>query len=169
MPTRRLFLCNCSLLAAAVSVSPPIALGALSPPNEVPLDSISLEAFVQQVNTIFTVATHAGSMIRLELSKVHTPAPLKAAVADSPDSGNEKFTLTFRGRLDQPMEQDTYRFSHPALGSFSLFIVPIVVLDLDYCYYEAVFNRLAQNVTPNTSPEPVLLPKRGTFRKLRSN
>ena len=41
------------------------------------------------------------------------------------------------------MEQDTYNFTHPTLGCFAIFIVPIGLGDAQHCYYEAIFNRPA--------------------------
>ncbi|MBE7559189.1 hypothetical protein HS125_09695 [bacterium] len=49
------------------------------------------------------------------------------------------FSLIFRGPLEHPLPQKTHPFSHPALGAFDLFIVPVGRDEAGFLY-EAVFN-----------------------------
>lgn len=162
MPTRREFLLNCTTLAAGVAIAPVAVFGGISPITEVSLDSLSMGVFVRQVNTMFTAIGNDGAMIQLELTKVQTPQPSKASSIRRADAGNEKFSLTFRGSLDQPLEQNTYMFAHNAIGCFSIFIVPIVVNDQEYCYYEAVFNRPGRQPSLVVSPKVVTRPGQRT-------
>lgn len=162
MPTRREFLLNCTTLAAGVAIAPVAVFGGNSPITEVSLNSISMGMFIRQVNTTFTVIGNQGEMVNLELTKVQTPAPSKTSNLRRADAGNEKFSLTFRGSLDQPLEQNTYLFAHNAIGCFSIFIVPIVVIDPGYCYYEAVFNRPGRQPSMVVSPNVVARPGQRT-------
>lgn len=154
MSTRREFLLNCTALAAGIAIAPVSSLGAISPVTEVSLDSISMAKFIELMNTTFTAIGSEGETTNLELTKVQTPPPAKTSRRRPADAGNEKFSLTFRGSLDQPMSQNTYLFAHQNIGYFSLFIVPIVVTDRGYCYYEAVFNRSSRKAAPIVSPTP---------------
>jgi hypothetical protein len=52
------------------------------------------------------------------------------------------FSLTFRAGARDTVSQGTYKFVHPALGRFSLFIVPGAP-SADGTIYEAVINHLA--------------------------
>lgn len=162
MPTRREFLLNCTTLAAGVAIAPVTVFGGASPITEVSLDSIHMGMFIRQVNTTFTVIGSEGAMIDLMLTKVQTPQPSKTSSLRRADSGNEKFSLTFRGSLDQPLDQNTYLFTHNAIGCFSIFIVPIVVNDQEYCYYEAVFNRPGRQPSLVVSPKVVARPGQRT-------
>ena len=51
------------------------------------------------------------------------------------------FSILFRIRSDQPLEQNTYTFLHQNIGTFPLFIVPVGI-DKKGRLYEAIFNRL---------------------------
>jgi hypothetical protein len=53
----------------------------------------------------------------------------------------EQFALTFRGPRDPYVGQGTFPLTHPVMGSFDLFLVP-VAQDAEGFLYEAVFNRL---------------------------
>ncbi len=152
MSTRRKFLLNCTAIAAGITIAPISSLGGIAPVTEVPLDSISMAKFAAMMNTTFTVIGSEGETTSLELTKVQTPPPAKTSCRRPADAGNEKFSLTFRGSLDQPLSQNTYLFAHQNIGCFSLFIVPIVIADQGYCYYEAVFNRPSRKPTPIVSP-----------------
>jgi hypothetical protein len=168
MPNRREFLLNCAALAAATAVSPAAAWGTVSSPAEVSLDAISLEEFFRQMNTLFILLPSEGAVVNLELIQVRDLLPLKSSWANSPDAGNEKFSLTFRGPREQPLEQNTYMFAHQAIGCFSLFIVPVVVADQDQCYYEAVFNRPVPKNLTSVRPERVSPRQRKALRPPRS-
>lgn len=139
MQTRRKFLRDCSLAAVAVSVSPATAWsqshgGGLVLPAEP-----GFAEFAGQVNSFFRV--RAGfNTVRLLLVAA---TPLSSATADAPDAGNEKFTLRFRGPVEQSLGQDTYRFDHARLGRLFIFIVPTGWQDTMHCHYAAIFDRPA--------------------------
>jgi hypothetical protein len=54
------------------------------------------------------------------------------------DAGRQPFTLLLHGPLEPVVPQATYRFDHPALGPFDMFIVPVGP-EGQAMRYEAVF------------------------------
>lgn len=106
------------------------------------LADFTLATFVDLVGTEFRV--DFGGENELETTLVdardltHPSAP--SSPERDPRHGNS-FALHFRG-LGQPLlPQGTYHFTHDALGTFPLFIVPIG-RDRSGTTYEAIFNRL---------------------------
>ncbi|MGR3278425.1 DUF6916 family protein [Acaryochloris marina NIES-2412] len=80
----------------------------------------------------FQVLTDQGERLYLQLDQVK-------------DQGQsnflEQFSLTFRGRKGQSLDQGTYQFEHRQLGQFSLFIVPSGQPNQS-AYYQATFSHL---------------------------
>ena len=67
-------------------------------------------------------------------------------VEAKPGSGHgrgsgERFALLLAGGLEQPLQQGTHDFEHPALGAFELFITPVITASVELRMYEAVINR----------------------------
>jgi hypothetical protein len=89
-------------------------------------------AFSQLTGTWFQVRNSRGSEQFLTLVQT---------TAGSAQPGLEAFILLFQGTARNAIGQGTYRFSHPRLGSFEMFIVPKPG-DGTRVYYEALFNRL---------------------------
>ena len=88
-----------------------------------------------------TFAPHVGSAFRVHVGDGALELTL-AAVSDvrlSPRA--EVFSLEFHGPASAPLPQAEYRFDHPVVGEFALFIVP-VGREEDLLQYQAVFNRL---------------------------
>ena len=137
MQTRRKFLRDCSLAAAAASLGPAVAWGQ-NPAGRISApDWPGLAQFAGQVNTSFLVRTGFDT-VRLLLVRAN---PFSAASLDAEDAGNEKFSLLFRGPAQKPLEQNTYQFDHPRLGRLFIFIVPAGWLGTSYCFYGAIFDR----------------------------
>ena len=136
MQNRRQFLRDCSL-AAAASLVPVAALAQSHARRVAGHDDPGFARFAGQLNTPFFVqaGTQTIKLLLVEASTFSSTSP------DAEDAGNEKFYLLFRGPVQQPLEQNTYRFDHPHLGRFSIFIVPIGCLDASHCHYEAIFDR----------------------------
>jgi hypothetical protein len=90
--------------------------------------------FTKNQNTAFAVQhPHWGNVI-VEL----------ISVSDLRETPRQSmFSLIFRGRSDQPLEQGLYPMTHETMGTESLFLVPIG-RELDGFRYEAVFNNLVQ-------------------------
>lgn len=96
------------------------------------LSQMHYSTFEALKNQTFQVLTDQGERFRLQLDQVK-------------DQGQsdllEQFSLTFRGKKGQSLDQGTYRFEHPHLGQFSLFIVPSGQPNHN-TYYQAAFSRL---------------------------
>jgi len=93
-------------------------------------DSLTQEAFAQNLNTKFQVSVDDTNQAELELAEVSELKQFKA---------HEQFAVVFRGPLDLFMGQGMRSFDHDRLGRFELFIVPIRQDGAGY-YYEAVFS-----------------------------
>lgn len=87
--------------------------------------TLTVDRFAKLLNETFGVEAEAG---RLDL-----------VLTEASARGGRAFSLVFRGPRAQPLEQRTYAFSHPAMGTVNIFIVPIGA-DRDSMLYEAVFN-----------------------------
>lgn len=125
------------------SASPPAAPARLAAPTDWvarlrpggpdPLARLTLDSFTPHVGTTFQVATQDG------------PVAVELVAARGspyyPDKPELCFSLLFRAAPDAPLGALTYEFSHPRLGTFPLFITPVLGKP-DGRYYEAVFNRL---------------------------
>ena len=91
------------------------------------------EIFRAQVDTLFLVQHDAD---RIELRLVD--------VADERvGRGIQQFSLLFHGPADRALSQGTHEFHHGALGSLSLFIVPVVGSNHERIVYQACFSRPA--------------------------
>src|SRR5579872_7360240 len=141
MPTRREFLLNCSAVAVASSVTPATVFGAPLRFKEVPLERVSFSAFATCLNALFQVQDDSGLAVTLQLVEVQPAPPSPPATLPAADAANEKFSLLFRGPLNQPLEQDSYSFECRGIGRFVMFIVPVASTETGHCYYEAIFNR----------------------------
>ena len=143
--TRRKFLFDCSATAMAAMVVPGgVLAGAVRPAaNPPPLENISQATFSGQLNTPFEIHTEAAGVIRVVLDEVRSKAcqPPKPGRRPPQDAGHEKFSLVFSGSRAELLEQNTYTFKHPVLGTFDLFIVPILTRHPRKIDYETVFNR----------------------------
>ena len=96
--------------------------------------SLTHEAFSQNANSKFQAQLDENTPVELELVEV---TELKVYPRQ------EEFTLTFRGPLNQFLDQGVRPFRHDQMGEFELFIVP-VKQDAEGFYYEAVFNRIRE-------------------------
>ena len=108
---------------AKVVVGRSITMAGFSGENTKRLAGFTKDAFAPYVNTNFRIKTNSGT-VDLRLSKI---TDLKA-VSKIPAriAGKESFSLLFVSSSKAPfLEQETYVFEHQALGSFSLFLVPV--------------------------------------------
>ena len=98
------------------------------------LSRLSQADFTRYLRTNFSIRMSTKIAWKVELYQV---IENKAGTTQ----GLKNFSLFFRGRHDNPLRQNTYRFEHPQLGTFNLFIGPAGSSG-DMKQYEAVFNRL---------------------------
>jgi hypothetical protein len=92
----------------------------------------SLEAFVAQLNSKFTMKWQAGTL-QTELELV------EATELDS-SARIEQFSLIFKANQEAPPYQSIYSLEHQSLGTAEVFLVPIK-RDQEGLYYQAIFNR----------------------------
>ena len=137
MLTRRQFLGDCSLLAAAVCWYPSAGLAQTARSSVGPATLPGFTEFLTQVNTLFTPPV-TSSVPPLLLVSV---TPLTAARTDPAVTGNESFCLRFRGPAQPRLAQDTYALKHPRFGALEIFLVPVGGPDAAAGHYEAMFDR----------------------------
>jgi hypothetical protein len=103
---------------------------------------LTRQSFVPYVGSPFRLATRAkGVVFDATLVSVFDFQE-QARARKTKTHGGECFALTFRAGERETVSQGTYKFSHAALGRFSLFVVP-GKSDADGTIYEAVINHLA--------------------------
>ena len=95
-------------------------------------EQLSRDSFAAQLNSIFHVQYARGVSCALGLTELR---------AGRSSDRQEQFALTFRGPHAPFLEQGTLGVTHPVMGRFDLFLVP-VGREADGFLYEAVFNRL---------------------------
>ena len=141
--SRRIFIKVGTLaaIAAGISLRPGLMVLGQDPmvalPATDPLSNYTQATFTQYLNSVFTL--RGRTKVEVTLMKVEDTLPAKA----SRTGGRESFALTFRGGGGVALPQDTYVVEHPALGTFSLFLVPTGADDNGAHGYVAVINRLA--------------------------
>ena len=98
------------------------------------LSRLKQEDFVRYLNTSFSIRLSTKIAWKVELYRV---TENKAGTLQ----GLHNFSIFFRGSHDNFLRQNTYKFEHPQLGNFNLFIGPAGTSG-SLKLYEAVFNRL---------------------------
>jgi hypothetical protein len=88
-------------------------LGVITPDEDDPLANYSKATFVSYLNSVFQIQTGSGNVAVTLTSVDDMPAP----------TGGECFSLLFVGG-SEARSQNTYVVTHPALGTFSLLLVP---------------------------------------------
>ena len=97
---------------------------------------LTREKFAAHLNTNFNLANQTSKTV-VKLIRVKDLARGK----ENDHTGKECFSLLFCGPRKMSFEQDTYTFTHDALGTFAALTVP-VRQDKQGRYYEVIFNRL---------------------------
>jgi hypothetical protein len=104
------------------------------------LNHLQAVTFRRQLKSIFRIHPPCMPVVDVELVEV---TERESADGRQPwaVARQERFSILFRGRCEQLLEQGTYQLQHDHLGALELFLVP-VGQDQAGVYYEAVFNRL---------------------------
>lgn len=97
-------------------------------------DFQSVADFEKCLNTNFRIELEAPRPIDVKLITV-TPRVSEP----HEQAGMERFSVVFAGPSDIFLPQNTYRITHPEMGEFYIFLVPIAP-DGDGFRYEAVYN-----------------------------
>ncbi len=71
-----------------------------------------------------------------------------AEIVEKNTDMTECFSLFFRGPKEPEYTQGTFKFTHPKMEEFRLFICPVMYKKRDGVYYQAVFNRLLEEEPP---------------------
>jgi uncharacterized protein DUF6916 len=91
------------------------------------------ETFREQLDTIFQLDDPSGP-IQLRLVEVADEGVAR---------GIRQFSVFFHGPADRVLPQNTYSFTHEALGSLAFFIVPVVGSNQERIVYQACFSVVA--------------------------
>lgn len=147
--SRRIFIKTLSVAAIATATIGKSTLATLAQGGATdPLAYYTQATFTQYVDSIFRL--HGFRTVDVMLEKVQDTLP--ATVSRS--GGRESFVLHFRGG-DVRLPQDTYTVEHPALGNFSLFLVPSGADENGAQSYVATINRLSYTFKPSAAPKAV--------------
>ena len=119
--------------AASLALGQKAGVPSPAPAGDV-LSRLKQEDFVRYLNTSFSIRMSPTIVWKVDLYKV---TENKAGTLQ----GLKNFSIFFRGSHDNFLRQNTYKFEHPQLGKFSLFIGPAGTSGT-WKQYEAVFNRL---------------------------
>ncbi len=98
------------------------------------VDDLTLPELEKCIGDSFAVEN--GTEVELELVEAQPLTSGPAGVAT-----DRSFSLLFRGPVEPPFEQGVLELTHRALGTLSIFVVPVAE-NAESRYYEAVFNRL---------------------------
>jgi hypothetical protein len=92
--------------------------------------------FDPHLNTEFEISNDDAGSINIQLIEI-----------DSWDKDmTEGFSLLFKGPKENVMPHDTLKMKHDSMGEFDIFIGPVIYPKQDGVYYEAIFNRLKENL-----------------------
>jgi hypothetical protein len=155
--SRRKFIKAGALFTAFAGVSLTTHLTDAQKSEGVPLDSPERLDMLGFYN-ISTFSPYVNTEFRVRMGQ-----PLERAVTLTKVKGNDDcFSLTFVGPNGRLIPQNTYEFSHPALGEFYMFLVPVGMRRPEQPEsFEAIINRDVQSYgfetsitgrSPGTSP-----------------
>ena len=97
------------------------------------LEDLTHEDFLARVGETFAAVAPEGGPRSFTLARVDT-------LTGPPDGGRTPFSLVFEDAAPERLAQQTVEVSHPDLGDFPLFVVPIAVgPEGRGVLYEAVF------------------------------
>jgi hypothetical protein len=117
---------------------------AASMPMEAQLDPVfrfTRATFDSYVGDIFQAPDARGQMVSLTLVRVESYKPQRGTrIATAPSRFTDCFSLSFRASSELPPFTSIHTVSHPALGSFDLYLTP--QRSADGISYEAVINHV---------------------------
>jgi hypothetical protein len=100
------------------------------------LQWMTCEDFIGLVGQAFDVAADDGSCNELRLIQATEGGEVGGRGPEG--QVRQQFSLVFLGSADPVLAQGTYRLSHPRLGDFELFLVPLGPSP-EGMHYEAAF------------------------------
>ncbi len=141
MRSRRQFVLDCTLVAAA-AVVPPTASGLSFSEAKVSLQELSFATFAEHLNTTFRVRASPGRTVELELIEAQCVPWQRVQLGFGRECLGQTFSLLFRGQPKVELPQGIYDFAHGQMGRFSMFIARVGRPEPDEPRYEAVFSRI---------------------------
>lgn len=151
--SRRFFLKAGALTAVAVGVTLKpnvLAFGQSNNPGhpipllaqQQPTFTFTRATFAPYVGGIFQAPNAQGNMVNLTLLSATTNKPSDhTMISTGTERDTESFSLMFRAANPLPQFTSIHQISHPALGSFDLFLTPRPE-EGGVMLYEAVFNHI---------------------------
>lgn len=109
--------------------------------KELSLDDVCLATFAGQLHTTFGITDAPAGRLELQLIEASLTEAAPKQPANAPNAQYERFSLIFSGPKSPLLAQRIYRFEHPRIGWFAMFIVPIVTREADQQRYQAIFDR----------------------------
>ena len=88
------------------------------------------------------------SALRIDLGAGRLSLRIAEIVDEGSRGGMQRFSVLLHGPVNPMLPQGSYLVHHDVLGSFVLFIVPVIGSNAERIVYEACFNR------PAPAPEP---------------
>lgn len=142
MFSRRSFLRVSGVMPLAVAMSS--RAESFVPRAESPARSLAdlhLADFAALVGQTFRVDAGGVQPFAVQLNLVKDVTRQPDAARTPSFAGQESFSLAFSGPKGQAFPQGLYRFLHPALGSFDLFVVPAMAVEHEERHI-AIINRI---------------------------
>jgi len=84
---------------------------------------------------------HLGTALRIDLADGHVPLRIAEVTDRRSRRGIDRFSVFLHGPASPMLPQGSYLLHHDALGSFVLFIVPVIGSNAERIVYEACFSR----------------------------
>lgn len=136
--SRRNFIKGAAAVAGSMSRATAVG-GGLSEPQarlrtrggRVMIEDLSQGLFEKLIESEFQIGPGSGARLSVKLVNV----------SGESTATSHHFSLLFEGPKDPRLPQGIHTFSHPEIGAFDLFIVPIGQSS-DKTSYEAIFNLL---------------------------
>ena len=101
------------------------------------LETFKYETFSKLDEKKFMIHPESGEALEANLARVDD---LSRGEESDPER-RKPFSIVFSGPKDKELEQGTYKIEHGTLGTFEIFLVPVVSPQgSEELWYEAVFN-----------------------------
>lgn len=97
------------------------------------LEEFTLESFSPLIDDVITLHIDASDKCDLKLVEVKEVKHFEGASRKNP------FSLLFAASRDLQLAQRLYKLDHEALGTFALFLTPVMP-DQDNNFFESIFN-----------------------------
>ena len=110
------------------------------------IDELTKELFEKHVGETFTVTLEEGSVATpLRLASVKS-APERMCLGPDGKPFAEMFSLMFEGAKETALAQHIYTFDHAGMGTFAVFLVPVVSPSPEVKRYEEAFSRMLRTI-----------------------